>query len=175
MMNQTQCHEQVSFRLYTSACRAGWFGQLWAKLQGQPRRLRDLTAITASGAVGDRRAARTQAVPIHRICGSEGRCADFDSAFRPLKGNTQDRWLSVARGYLAGRSLPPVELIQIGAAYFVRDGHHRISVAAAIGQREIDAVVTIWQVAEPVSQERSVDAAPAPLREFPALAEMLAV
>lgn len=147
MMNQNQCHDQVSFRLYTSACRAGWLGQLWAKLQGQPRRLRDLTTVAASGAVGDRRAAGTQAVPIHQICGSEGRCEDFDSVFRPLKGHTQDRWLSVARGYLAGRCLPPVELIRIGEVYFVRDGHHRISVAAAIGQREVDAVVTVWQMA----------------------------
>ena len=107
MMNQNQCHDQVSFRLYIAACRAAWVSQIWAKLQGQPRRLRDLTAIAASGVVGDRRAAGTHAVPIGQICGSEGRCADFDRAFRPLKGHTQDRWLSVARGYLAGRSLPP--------------------------------------------------------------------
>src|SRR4051812_24592232 len=106
MMNQNECHEQVSFRMYTSVCRAAWFGQIWAKLQGQPCRLRGLTAIAASGVVGDRRAARTQAVPIHQICGSDGRCEDFDSVFRPLKGHTQDRWLNVARVYLAGHSLP---------------------------------------------------------------------
>ena len=173
MMNQNQCHEQVSFRLYTSVCRAGWFGQIWAKLHGQPRRLRDLTEVAAGGAVGNRRAAGTQAVPIQQICGSEGRCEDFDNAFRPLKGHTQDRWLSVARGYLAGHGLPPVELIQIGESYFVRDGHHRISVAAAIGQHEIDAVVTVWQVAEPARQERAVDAAPAARREAPTFAEAL--
>jgi hypothetical protein len=174
MMNQNQCNEQVSFRLYISACRAAWVGRIWAKLQGQPRQLRDLTAVAASGAVGDRRAARTQAVPIHQICGSEGRCEDFDSAFRPLKAHTQDRWLNVARAFLGGHSLPPVELIQIGAAYFVRDGHHRISVAAAIGQKEIDAVVTIWQIADPMLQERQVDTGTAQLREIPALAEALA-
>jgi len=55
----------------------------------------------------------------------------------------------------------------------VRDGHHRISVAAALGKQEIDAVVTIWQVAEPVFQQCSVDAAPATLREAPTLAEAL--
>jgi hypothetical protein len=175
MLNQNQCHEQVSFRLYISACRAAWLSQIWAKLHGQPRRLRELTAVAAGGAVGDRRAAGTQAVPIHQICGSEGRCEDFDSAFRPLKGNTQDRWLRVAMAYLGGNGLPPVELIQIGSAYFVRDGHHRISVAAAIGQREVDAVVTVWQVAEPVFQEPSVDAATVTLRESPALTETLAV
>lgn len=147
MMNQNQCNDQISYRLYLSSCRAGWLGQIWAKLKGQPLRLHDLTAVAATCAVGNRRAAGTQTVPIHQICGSEGRCDDFDIAFRPLKGHTQDRWLSVASAYLRGCGLPPVELIRIGAVYFVRDGHHRISVAAALGQQEIDALVTVWQVA----------------------------
>ena len=57
---------------------------------------------------------------------------------------------------MRGRSLPPVELIQLGDAYFVRDGHHRISAAAALGQQEIDAQVTVWQVTAPVQAERAV-------------------
>lgn len=44
-----------------------------------------------------------------------------------------------------GRSLPPVELIQIGEVYFVRDGHHRISVAQTMGQEQIEATVTVWE------------------------------
>jgi len=43
-----------------------------------------------------------------------------------------------------------------------------------LGQQEIDAVVTIWQAAEPALQERSVDPAPAARREVPALEEALA-
>jgi hypothetical protein len=50
--------------------------------------------------------------------------------------------------HLAGDPLPPVELIQVGSVYFVRDGHHRISVARAMGQQEIEAVVTVWQTAD---------------------------
>jgi hypothetical protein len=30
-------------------------------------------------------------------------------------------------------------LVQVGDIYFVRDGHHRISVAQALGQTDIDA------------------------------------
>jgi hypothetical protein len=37
-----------------------------------------------------------------------------------------------------------VELIQIGQEYFVRDGHHRISVASSLGQAQIDARVTVF-------------------------------
>ena len=140
--------------LYASARRAGRARQIWAKLRGQQNQLLDLTTVTASCTIGDRRAAGTRIVPIQQIRGSEGRCEDFDAAFRPLKAHTEDRWLSVAKANLRGRGLPPIELIQLGDAYFVRDGHHRISVAAALGQQEIDAVVTVWHVTTPVLQHR---------------------
>jgi hypothetical protein len=38
-------------------------------------------------------------------------------------------------------------LIQIGDTYFVRDGHHRISVAQALGQKEIEAEIIVCVVA----------------------------
>jgi hypothetical protein len=39
----------------------------------------------------------------------------------------------------SGISLPPVELIQVEDEFFVRDGHHRISIAKVTGQLEIEA------------------------------------
>ncbi len=83
------------------------------------------------------------AVPISQIRGSEGKSGEFDAQFRPLKRYSRDRWVSVAVAYLQGKTLPPVELIKVGRQYFVRDGHHRISVARAYGQYDVDAVVTI--------------------------------
>jgi hypothetical protein len=44
-----------------------------------------------------------------------------------------------------------VALVQVGDIFFVRDGHHRISVARALGQIDVEARVTVWQVAGPVS------------------------
>jgi hypothetical protein len=38
--------------------------------------------------------------------------------------------------------MPPVSLYKIGELHFVRDGHHRISVARALGYPDIDADVT---------------------------------
>ena len=99
-----------------------------------------------------------------QIRGSEGRCQDFDVAFHPLKQHAEERWVSVARAQLRGLGLPPIELIQVGEVYFVRDGHHRISVAAALGQQEIDAVVTVWQLAAPVQAERADVGRPQPQR-----------
>jgi len=34
----------------------------------------------------------------------------------------------------------------VGDIYFVRDGHHRISVAKALGQLEINAEVRVWHI-----------------------------
>lgn len=48
-------------------------------------------------------------------------------------------WAGVAAAWLAGVVFAPVELIQVGDSSYVRDGHHRISVPRAVGQRSIDA------------------------------------
>jgi hypothetical protein len=94
-----------------------------------------------------------QQVPITQIQGSEGRSGDFDREFRPLQDRTRERWLSVAAARQQGKALPPVELIQVGPIYFVRDGHHRISVARALGQQAIEARVLVWQVTGPLPWE----------------------
>jgi hypothetical protein len=49
--------------------------------------------------------------------------------------------LRVATARLQDVKLPPVEVIRVGSDYFVRDGHHRISVAKAMHEQYIDAVV----------------------------------
>jgi hypothetical protein len=41
-----------------------------------------------------------------------------------------------------GEAMPPVDLVRIGEIHFVRDGHHRVSVARALGRSDIDAYVT---------------------------------
>jgi hypothetical protein len=41
-----------------------------------------------------------------------------------------------------GESMPPVDLVRVGEICFVQDGHHRVSVARALGRADIDAYVT---------------------------------
>ena len=66
--------------------------------------------------------------------------------------------LGIAAARHRGRSLPPVALIQVGDHYFVRDGHHRISVARALGQQVIEATVEVWRVDKPLSWEQQSQA-----------------
>jgi hypothetical protein len=84
-------------------------------------------------------------VSTRRIIGSEGRSHDFDRFFHPLNERIRDRWIQVAVAILKGRHLPPVELVELDGFYYIRDGHHRVSVAQATGQKEMEAFVTVWE------------------------------
>ena len=82
-----------------------------------------------------------QTVPIDRIVGSEGRYRDFNRAFLPRHDKLMRRWISVDEAHYRNIILPPIKLFEIGGAYFVRDGNHRVSVAKAQGAEFIDAEV----------------------------------
>ena len=72
----------------------------------------------------------------------------FDTQFHPLKHGTRQRWVGIMMARRSGLSLPPVKLIRVGDAYFVRDGHHRVSVARALAEEYIEAEVTVLTLAE---------------------------
>jgi hypothetical protein len=83
-----------------------------------------------------------QTVEIDTIIGSVDRVGDFDRWFRPRPPVDPQRWIDLDRAARAGVILPPIEVYRVGRLHFVRDGHHRVSVARAHGQRSIDAFVT---------------------------------
>lgn len=88
------------------------------------------------------------AVPLSLIMGSENRCNDFDNQFTPFSERHHQRWLRISDMFIKGENIPAVELIRVGQSYFVRDGHHRISVAKALGKKFIDAKVTVFHLSE---------------------------
>jgi hypothetical protein len=75
------------------------------------------------------------------IVGSINRARDFDRNFNPVSNATYERWERINKAFLDDVVLPPVELQKVGDTYFVRDGHHRISVARFHGAEYIDAEV----------------------------------
>jgi hypothetical protein len=103
-----------------------------------------------------------QVVPIAAIVGTVDRERDFDRRFRPTSGRVRSRWERIASAMRRGDSLPPVDLYKIGAIYFVRDGHHRVSVACALGYEDIDAYVT--EVQTRVGADRTITLADLPLK-----------
>lgn len=140
--------------LYEHTRTRGQRARVWSALTGRSRRLYALAEVDAGCTVRDRCDGGVRAVPIHQIRGSEGRSNDFDRDFCPLQDHTRQRWLSVARARRQGKALPPVQLVQVGEVYFCLDGHHRISVARTLGQRYIEARVTVWRVSGPLPWER---------------------
>ncbi len=83
-----------------------------------------------------------QAVPLDAIVGSVDRTREFDRSFRPTTQRLRSRWERIAAASRRGEALPPISVYRIGDAYFVQDGHHRVSVARSLGREDIDAYVT---------------------------------
>jgi hypothetical protein len=83
-----------------------------------------------------------QMIPLDSIVGTVDRQEDaFDRAFRPARAETRGRWLSIAAARRRGAAMPPIDVYRIGELHFVRDGHHRVSVARALGDKVIEAHV----------------------------------
>jgi hypothetical protein len=83
--------------------------------------------------------------------GSVGRYRDFTRTFLPRAAVNPERWARVDAIINSMEGYPPIELYKIGAAYFVRDGNHRISVARANGLDHIDAYVTELETEVPLT------------------------
>ena len=96
-----------------------------------------------------------QVVPLDAIVGSVDRRVDFDRGFRPTSARLRSRWERIAAAQRRGESFPPVSLYKIGDLYFVRDGHHRVSVAKSLGREDIDAYVVEVETRVPLTGTRS--------------------
>lgn len=113
-----------------------------SRLTGRSNNLVSLDQVRQAVPVTGQSFLGVQTVPLDRITGTLGRTTEFDRSFFPRQFRTRERWLRVNRAYNGEAALPPVDLIKLGEAYFVKDGHHRISVARAHGQDFIEANVT---------------------------------
>jgi ParB-like nuclease domain len=81
-------------------------------------------------------------IPLERIAGTTepNRAAQFDVQFRPA-AQTRCRWQRVWMAIQGGITLPPISVVRVGDGYAIRDGHHRVSVAKALGAPTINAIV----------------------------------
>src|SRR6266699_4183969 len=115
------------------------------RLRRQPRdsdRLLRLDEITgALGWRGERRLG-LQTIRLDTIVGTVDSRRDFDRHFRPTSSRVRERWERLALAQRRGESIPPIEVYRIGDLHFVKDGHHRVSIALATGAKTIDAYVT---------------------------------
>jgi len=84
----------------------------------------------------------TKVIRLDSIVGSVDKARDFDRRFRPTSGRSRERWERLARANRTGEVIPPIDVYRIGDYHFVRDGHHRVSVARSLGVDLIEARIT---------------------------------
>jgi len=97
--------------------------------------------VAALGMKGER-SLGLQTIPLDSVVGTVDSRRDFDRHFRPTSSRIRERWERLALAQRRGESIPPIDVYRIGDLHFVRDGHHRVSIALATGQKTIDAYVT---------------------------------
>ena len=117
--------------------------------------------IEALGRRGER-SLGLQSIELDSIVGTVDRSREFDRDFRPTSGRVRQRWERIAVAQRRGESMPPISVYRVGDLHFVKDGHHRVSVARAMGRDTIDAYVTA--VATEVGADRGIRLGDLPLK-----------
>jgi hypothetical protein len=89
-----------------------------------------------------RRTIGVQVIALDSIVGTTERekARAFDRCFRPPAWS-QGRWQLLWIARCRDTPLPPISVYRVDDQHYVRDGHHRVSVARALGESTIDADV----------------------------------
>ena len=154
-MNESMMPQQISsdrpVKLFWGAVLQGRLHRWWAALTRRCDCLTDLDQLLEKSPIQSSHYAGLKSVNINNIHGTQGKGEDFDGEFYPITERTRSRWLAIVLEKLRGHELPPVELIEVENVYYVRDGHHRISVSRTLGQEFIDAEVTVVMLSKPLN------------------------
>jgi hypothetical protein len=81
-------------------------------------------------------------IDLDAIVGTVDRTREFDRSFRPTSRKVRGRWQRIAEAIRRGEGMPPIDVYEIAGMYFVKDGHHRVSVARQLDLEVIEANVT---------------------------------
>jgi len=116
---------------------------LWASVTGKSDELLQYDEITRKMHIDGLSSTGIKEIPVDAIVGSVNRYQDFDRDFLPLRDDDVERWARVKAVMTSPGSpgLPPIRVYQIGEAYFVLDGNHRVSIAKQMGIEKIEAHV----------------------------------
>ena len=117
--------------------------------------------VAALGRRGERRLGQ-QTIDLDSIVGTVDRAREFDRRFRPTSGRVRPRWERINVAQRRGDAMPPIDVYRIGDLHFVKDGHHRVSVARALGHKDINAYVT--EVLTEVGADRAITLRDLPLK-----------
>jgi uncharacterized ParB-like nuclease family protein len=84
---------------------------------------------------------RRRVIPLYSIVGTVESLSSFDDGFRPSSDTARHRWERIALAHRTGTALPPIEVLERPDGIYVIDGCHRVSIARALGRKDIEAWV----------------------------------
>ena len=153
MIPYMDLNEQVDAD-FTRARRRARLRALVARIRREQasNRLLSFDDVRREFAANNRLHRGTRVVEVDQIVGSVGRWRDFDRSFLPARASVGQRWKRIDRAFQRGEELPPVVLYEIGDAYFVVDGHHRVSVARYHDVPTVEASVAEFYPKRPAAR-----------------------
>ena len=146
--------QSVSDLAFDRARRAAFIQDILAPLRNQPADLLPFEEVRRTLHLSSQTYKGLQQVPLDQIVGSVARYHDFSRAFLPRRESLRHRW---RRAMKLQERLPPIDLYQVGAVYFVVDGNHRVSVARQSGARTIQAHVWEYKTRVPVESNDALN------------------
>ena len=92
-------------------------------------------------------------IRVSDVIGTSGRARDFDACFQPRNKQLADRIRQI-RINKPDAVNEPIDVLRMDRAYFVSDGHKRLSIAHATGMEFIDARVSSVPLLTPLRRKR---------------------
>ena len=139
---------------FTRASRRDRLRALVARIRREhtSNRLLSFDDVRREHAANNRLHRGTRVVEVDQIIGSVGRYDEFDRPFLPARASIGERWKRIDRAFHRAEDFPPIELYKLGDAYFVMDGHHRVSVARYHDVPTVEAAVVEFHPKLPAAQ-----------------------
>ena len=134
---------QLALRDFQRARKQAVMQQILSRLRGDADKLLGFDDVRQQlRGTGESIKRGLQEIPLEKIVGSVARYGDFTRSFLPKKDEDEERWAGVRAAVDDMVGIPPIDVYQVGDAYFVQDGNHRVSIARQLNSKTISAYVT---------------------------------
>ena len=158
MTQLSKINYQMALRDFQRARQQAVMQQLLARFRGEGPELLPFKEIEQQlHPTGERITHGTREIPLDKIVGSVARYKDFTRSFLPKRQQDQERWAGLRAAMDDMVGVPPIEVYQVGDAYFVQDGNHRVSIARGLSSETITAHVIEIKTRVPLSADDDVN------------------
>ena len=144
LWNEPSYWSEPAEQAFQRARRRGRREQIWCRLRGCRADLDSFDRVRRKSGVLAESVTLNRSVPLSAIVGSVDGGEGFTRSFWPASKDVLPRWkraFAVAHGL---RGYEPIDLYEVEGKFYVVDGHHRLSVARALGFETIQARVRRW-------------------------------